>query len=254
MPEITKVQITIRKFLFETRKAMSDPQKALEWLRSFRETLEFQDLVDSPNAYALAVIEEARNFNDLQKKNSQMKQVKRALGQEGVNNPTRAQMESKWRSMYLSADATTREDGENVHDGGNAGNLESDTSADTTTLDSQDDKRERPYDGRAAAKPSRSSPPQNSYGEFQNVRMTTAEFEKLVQAEGADRANALIEELSSYLASSGKRYKSHYATLLNWARRKDKEQKDAPKSFKQQDLDRQAQQVRDYYADFTKAV
>lgn len=205
MPEITKVQITIRMFLFETRKAMSDPQKALEWLRSFRETLEFQDLVDSPNAYALAVIEEARNFNDLQKKNSQMKQVKRALGQEGVTNPTRAQMESKWRSMYLPADA------------------ESSTSAGTGTLDSLYDKGEQPEDGRAAAKPSCSSPPQNCYGEFSNVKMTTAEFEKLVQAEGADRANALIEELSSYLASSGKRYKSHYATLLNWCRRKDKE-------------------------------
>lgn len=67
-------------------------------------------------------------------------------------------------------------------------------------------------------------PAKNSYGEFNNVKMTTAEFEKLVQAEGADRANALIEELSSYLASSGKRYKSHYATLLNWGRRKDKEE------------------------------
>ncbi len=219
MPEITKVQITIRKFLFETRKAVSDPQKALEWLRSFRETLEFQDLVDCPNAYALAVIEEARNFNDVQKKNSQMKQVKRALGQEGVKNPSRAQMESKWRDMYdtgtldsqygkrerpkknLSADATTREDVVNVPDSGDAGNLESDTSADTKI----------------------DEPSKNSYGEFGNVKMTTAEFEKLVQAEGADRANALIEELSSYLASSGKRYKSHYATLLNWCRRKDKE-------------------------------
>ena len=227
MPEITKVQITIRKFLFETRKAMRDPQKALEWLRSFRETLEFQDLVDSPNAYALAVIEEARNFNDLQKKNSQMKQVKRALGQEGVNHPTRAQIESKWRSMYLTADAHTREDGEFKSDSGDAGNLESATSAGTVTLDSLDDKRVRPGAERASAKPSRTTPPQNSYGEFGNVKMTTAEFSKLVQAEGADRANALIEELSSYLASSGKRYKSHYATLLNWGRRKEKE--DAPK-------------------------
>lgn len=112
----------------------------------------------------------------------------------------------------------------------------------------------QPVDVRATAKPSRTTPPQNKYGEFNNVKMTTEEFSKLVQAEGADRANALIEELSSYLASSGKRYKSHYATLLNWARRKDKEKKDAPKSFKQQDLDRQAQQVRDYFSDFTKAV
>jgi len=129
---------------------------------------------------------------------------------------------------------------------------------DTETLDSLTDKDERPVDGRATSKPSRTTPPQNTYGEFQNVRMTTAEFEKFVQAEGADRANALIEELSSYLASSGKRYKSHYATLLNWGRRKDKEGEknadNAPKSFKQQDLDRQAKMVRDYYSNFTKVV
>ena len=123
----------------------------------------------------------------------------------------------------LSADATTREDVVNVPDGSDVANLESSTSADTETLDGLTDKDERPVDGRATSKPSRTTPPQNTYGEFGNVKMTTAEFEKLVQADGAERANALIEELSSYLASSGKRYKSHYATLLNWGRRKDKE-------------------------------
>lgn len=122
----------------------------------------------------------------------------------------------------LSADATAREDVEFKSDSGNAGSLESATSADTETLDGLTDKDAQPVDWRAS-KPSSTTPPQNSYGEFVNVKMTTAEFEKLVQAEGADRANELIEELSSYLASSGKRYKSHYATLLNWGRRKDKE-------------------------------
>jgi len=33
-----------------------------------------------------------------------------------------------------------------------------------------------------------------------------------------------IERLSNYVASSGKQYKSHYATILNWA------QKDKPKN------------------------
>lgn len=140
----------------------------------------------------------------------------------------------RWKKS--SADAPTREDGEFKSDSGAAGNLESATPADTKPAE----------------------PAKNTYGEFGNVKMTTAEFEKFVQAEGADRANALIEELSSYLASSGKRYKSHYATLLNWGRRKDKEGEknadNAPKSFKQQDLDRQAKMVRDYYSNFTKVV
>ena len=164
----------------------------------------------------------------------------------------------RWKKS--SADGDTREGSQNVQRGGsaNAVDPESATSADTETLDSLTDKDARPVDGRAAAKPSRTTPPQNSYGEFGNVKMTTAEFEKFVQAVGAERANALIEELSSYLASSGKRYKSHYATLLNWGRRKDKEAEknadNAPKSFKQQDLDRQAKMVRDYYSNFTKVV
>ena len=36
-----------------------------------------------------------------------------------------------------------------------------------------------------------------------------------------------IERLSSYVASTGKSYKSHYATIRNWAR------KDKPKQQKQ---------------------
>jgi len=59
------------------------------------------------------------------------------------------------------------------------------------------------------------------YGEFQNVLLTDEEYQKLKDRFGAE-VKALIENISSYLASSGKRYKSHYATILNWSRR-DKE-------------------------------
>ena len=45
-------------------------------------------------------------------------------------------------------------------------------------------------------------------------------------------ASDLVEELSSYLASSGKRYKSHYATLLNWQRRKSRENATSRQRFK----------------------
>ena len=36
-----------------------------------------------------------------------------------------------------------------------------------------------------------------------------------------------IERLSSYVASTGRKYKSHYATIRNWAR-KDAETKNRP--------------------------
>ena len=60
------------------------------------------------------------------------------------------------------------------------------------------------------------------YGEFKNVLLTDGEYQKLIERFGEQQAKDLIEKLSAYLASKGKRYKSHYATILNWQRR-DKE-------------------------------
>lgn len=52
------------------------------------------------------------------------------------------------------------------------------------------------------------------YGEFKNVLLTDEEYHKL------EKSNLIpyIEKLSSYMASKGKKYKSHYATILNWSR------------------------------------
>lgn len=57
-------------------------------------------------------------------------------------------------------------------------------------------------------------------GEFSNVLLTQEELEKLNKAFGEPNTKVLIEELSSYMASKRKSYSSHYATLLNWGRRK----------------------------------
>ena len=53
-----------------------------------------------------------------------------------------------------------------------------------------------------------------NYGEFKNVLLTDEEYHKL------EESNLLpyIEKLSSYIASKGKKYKNHYATILNWNR------------------------------------
>ena len=59
-------------------------------------------------------------------------------------------------------------------------------------------------------------PRKHKYGEYKNVLLTDDEFEKL-KAEYADYLDR-IERLSSYIASTGKVYKSHYATIRNWAR------------------------------------
>lgn len=60
-----------------------------------------------------------------------------------------------------------------------------------------------------------------AYGEFENVLLSEQELNKLKTKFGED-AGEYIERLSSYIASSGKRYKSHYATILTWAE-KDKQ-------------------------------
>lgn len=61
------------------------------------------------------------------------------------------------------------------------------------------------------------------FGEFENVLLSADELQKLKSKLGAE-TESYIERLSSYIASSGKKYKSHYATILSWT------QKDA-KSF-----------------------
>jgi predicted phage replisome organizer len=57
----------------------------------------------------------------------------------------------------------------------------------------------------------------HKYGEYKNVLLTDEELEKL-KAEFSDWEER-IERLSAYIAQSGKTYKSHLATIRNWARK-----------------------------------
>lgn len=57
----------------------------------------------------------------------------------------------------------------------------------------------------------------HKYGEYKNVLLTDTELEKL-KTEYSDYQDR-IERLSSYVESTGKKYKSHYATIRMWARK-----------------------------------
>ena len=70
--------------------------------------------------------------------------------------------------------------------------------------------------------PKPKKPVKHKHGEYNNVLLTDEELEKL-QAEYPDWKDR-IERLSSYVASTGKSYKSHYATIRNWARNDKKKQ------------------------------
>ena len=67
-------------------------------------------------------------------------------------------------------------------------------------------------------KPKKVKPIRHKYGEYQNVLLTDEDYEKL-QAEFPTEYEALIERLSAYMASTGRAYKNHLATMRNWARR-----------------------------------
>lgn len=250
--QIRWVQVDTHEFWKQTSEATKSPEAALEWLARFRETLLMSADNDNPLPYAESLVIEAQGYIGIKsiarikghvKKNSPDltdeeidelcvkkygKKYSNAL--EAIKNRKaiiESKNDNKTKSKSLSADAPTREDGEFKSDSGDAGNLESATSAESLPV---------------------AKNPKSGYGEFTNVMLTDDEFAKWM-ASGTDAAE-LIEELSSYLASSGKRYKSHYATLINWRKRKATESKPQPQGFKTAaDRDREEiKKIADYYA------
>jgi len=64
------------------------------------------------------------------------------------------------------------------------------------------------------------------YGSFNNVSLTDEEYQKL-KDKFKDYEDK-IENLSGYIASKGDKYKSHYATILNWARKEKGKEENLP--------------------------
>ena len=69
--------------------------------------------------------------------------------------------------------------------------------------------------------PDNKKPTRHKYGIYKNVFLTDEDMEKL-KSEFPDDWQNRIERLSEYIASSGKTYKNHLATIRVWAK-KDKE-------------------------------
>ena len=69
-----------------------------------------------------------------------------------------------------------------------------------------------------AITPSHKKEPKRKYGEFQNVKLTDSEMEKL-QEQFPDDWESRIEKLSEYIACKGDKYKNHLAAIRSWARR-----------------------------------
>jgi hypothetical protein len=69
----------------------------------------------------------------------------------------------------------------------------------------------------------------HKYGEYNNVLLTDEDYQKLI-TEFPNDYEERIERLSSYIASTGKSYKNHLATIRNWARNDNKKAEEPKKS------------------------
>lgn len=79
-----------------------------------------------------------------------------------------------------------------------------------------------------ASAPKKPKETRHKYGEYNNVLLSDDDLAKL-QEEFPTDYTSRIENLSSYMASTGKTYKNHLATIRNWAR-KDAERRCAVKA------------------------
>ena len=61
-------------------------------------------------------------------------------------------------------------------------------------------------------------PTRHKYGMYENVLLTDQDYQRLVEEFPNDYRDR-IERLSEYIASTGKKYKSHLATIRSWARK-----------------------------------
>lgn len=87
---------------------------------------------------------------------------------------------------------------------------DTDTDTDKETATATDSNKGKPED-------KQSKPIRHKYGEYKNVLLSDEELSKL-QAE-IPCWKEMIERLSSYMESSGKKYKNHLATMRNWYRK-----------------------------------
>ncbi len=64
----------------------------------------------------------------------------------------------------------------------------------------------------------------DKYGVLKNVLLSEDEHTKLKERYGNIAVSKLVDQLSTYMESKGQKYKDHYATILNWAKRKELEE------------------------------
>lgn len=277
------VAIDLMEFAVRTEDAVQSPEAALEWLRSFRDTLLMEGRNSMPMPWAVELLGLA-DVKIAKKSIARMQgQIVKIFGKDcDVDLECSKKYGEKYEKLKKILAATTNRDdvvesstGCNHYDqeiakttistnspagagvnldsthtispdasSGNAEEVNTNGSPITrngsrairtsATSGQTIEALEQPRAGEVppesvSAKPSPAIPvpAKRPHGEFGNVLLTDDEFAKLCGKCADADADALITELDQYIESQGKtkKYKSHYATLLNWSRRKSQEDK-----------------------------
>ena len=247
---ITSVYIDTDELVFQLHSVSDDAQKALEWVRAFRDTLMFGARIPNPLPFAMECMAMSEGFSASGVLGKLRAAARKRLNDEGIE-PTpesidaeiaRTQgadavreimakieransLKAEIRSRKFTAAATTREDVAVSANGCNHYYQETDQVSTNVALDKPGAGEVPPESVSAKHSPALPVPAKKAHGEFGNVMLTDDEFAKL--CEKCADADSLITELDQYIESQGKtkKYKSHYATLLNWSRRKTQEAK-----------------------------
>jgi len=66
---------------------------------------------------------------------------------------------------------------------------------------------------------------------LEHVFLTASEYKKLIDRLGEEKTDEYIERLNNYIGSKGKKYKSHYHTILNWIDSDSKKNKKSSTGF-----------------------
>lgn len=193
-----RYQVDGIEFWKATEEAVKSPSKALEWLVAFRTTLAFKGEVEPRLPFAMRMVAESGRYiavQSLRKMKASVTKDNPTMDEDAALAAMRAKYGRKVDDMLEAVDRWEAGAGDGEPREGVKVSVEAP----------------------APAIPEK-APKKNKYGEFNNVLLSDEEHAKwLATGEGA---LGLLEELSSYLASSGRRYKSHYAVLIQWRKRR----------------------------------
>lgn len=225
---IGKVQIDIEEFLLETSEPCLDDRTGNEWLKRFRDTLQFKGRKANPLPFGIDCIIEAEGFNAQQAVKRMSGVVKAELVKNGNERPTSADIEKALNDRYgseyityknaiaakeavalrrerikqkniadslgITAGAPTREDGEDSK------------TATSATISQDAAHRKAPEEVSLAYA-----------GLGGNVRLTDDEYNMLLQKLGnKKKADKLIDSLDYSLAEGRVFNAPHFQVLMHW--------------------------------------